>query len=419
LPGVPRLGIPERRDADALGIEVVAESTAPPMRLGLAATFDRAAAYSFGQLEGREGRALGVDLIYAPQVDLMRQPNWIRNNTGFGEDPFLIGRLGIEEVRGIQSEGLMAMVKHYAIYHGQAGAGGGSRPGEPTLPTVVDERTARELYLEPFEHIIIKGQPAAVMASYQGFKILQRQETPLWATDNPFTLETILRDEWDFRGFVLSDYGATHSVHTLLSGLDQDYPGWRFFGVFQFAHFQDDLKPLVDPTSPTYDPVYAAALDEAVARVLYGYERFGLLEDSPPPRPDMSNLKDEHAEIAERPSEQSAVLLKNEGRVLPLKGSDLKSVAVIGPTGRQVMANGDQTERSRGFSDRVAISPFQMLQELAPANSNFTFAPGIDWIGSVVPPRRYLAACSERRVIRTPSARMRRLVMRAPRAKTT
>jgi beta-glucosidase len=125
------------------------------------------------------------------------------------------------------------------------------------------------------------------------------------------------------------------------------------------------------------------ALNTAVARVLYAYERFGLFY--PAPRPKMSNIKDANARTAERLSEESAVLLKNKGGALPLKGSDLQSVAVIGPTVRQVMVNGGQFERARGFKDRVAINPLQVLQTLAPAGSSFTYAPGIDWIGAVVP----------------------------------
>ena len=105
----------------------------------------------------------------------------------------------------------------------------------------------------------------------------------------------------------------------------------------------------------------------------------------PAPRPNIDDIKDAAAATVERLSEESAVLLKNEGHVLPLKGSDLKSVAVIGPTGRQVMVNAGQFERARGFSDRDAINPLQVLQALAPSGSNFTYAPGIDWIGSLVP----------------------------------
>src|SRR5689334_14572180 len=232
------------------------------------------------------------------------------------------------------------------------------------------------------------------MDSYQGFQIVPLQQTPAWASDNPLTLITILRGQWGFRGFVLSDYGATHSVHALLSGQDQDYPGTGLGGLIP-SYYATELKPLVDPALTSYDPLYAMALEDAVARVLYAYERFGLLEcASPagpvsgctlPARPDINDIKEADAATTERLSEEAAVLLKNDGAAVPLQGSSLGSVAVIGPTGRQVMVEGGQGERARGFPERDAINPLQQLQALAPAGSNFTYAPGIDWIGSVVP----------------------------------
>ena len=284
LPGVPRLGIPPRRDADAFGIQVAAYATAAPTRLGLGATFDRHAVRAWGEVEGNEGRALGIDLLYGPQIDLTRQPNWQRNDTTYGEDPFLSGQLAIQEVTGIQSRGLMSEVKHFAFYNGQAGAGFGT-PGPPPLPTIVDDQTAHELYLKDYEYPITHAKPSSIMDSYQDLQIVPLQPSPAaWASDNPLTLTTILRGQWDFRGFVLSDYGATHSVHALLSGQDQEYPGTGL-GGFITSYFATQLKPLVDPTSTSYNPLYARELEVAVARVLYAYERFGLLECATPAGP--------------------------------------------------------------------------------------------------------------------------------------
>jgi beta-glucosidase len=393
LPGVPRLGIPPRRDADAFGIQVAAYATAAPTRLGLGATFDREAVLAWGQVEGNEGRALGVDLLYGPQVDLTRLPNWQRNDTTYGEDPFLSGQLAIQEVTGIQSRGLMSEVKHFAFYNGQAGPGFAA-PGPPPLPTIVDDQTAHELYLKDYEYPVTHAKPSSIMDSYQGFQIVPLQPSPAWASDNPLTLTTILRGQWDFRGFVLSDYGANHSVHSLLSGQDQEYPGSGLGGLIP-SYYIPDLPPLVDPTSMSYDPLYARELDVAVARVLYAYERFGLLECAlpagpvagcaAPHRPDINDLKAADAATVERLSEEGAVLLKNDGAALPLQGAALGSVAVIGPTARQTMVEGNRQERSRGFPERDAINPLQVLQALAPSGSHFTYAPGIDWIGLVVP----------------------------------
>jgi beta-glucosidase len=347
--------------------------------------FDRKIAYGSGQLEGNEGRALGVDLMYGPQSDLTRLPNWGRNNTTWGEDPVLGGNLAIQEVAGIQSKGLMSEIKHFAMYNGQSGAGFGTA-GPPSLPTIVDGQTAHELYLKVYEYPVLRAKPSSIMCSYQGFQIVPLQQSPAWASDNPLTLTTILRGQWKFTGFVLSDYGAVHSVHALLSGLQMEYAT---------TYFATQLPALVDPTSPSYNPLYAQALDNAVAYVLYADERFGLLDGAspngpvagytPPPRPNIDAIKDADAAIAEQASEESAVLLKNDGNVLPLRNSDLRSVGIIGPTARQLMVSGGQGERARGFPDRDAISPLDVLQEIAPAGAHFTYSPGIDWIGTVVP----------------------------------
>jgi beta-glucosidase len=324
-------------------------------------------------------------LIYGPQSDLTRLPNWGRNNTTWGEDPVLGGNLAIQEVAGIQSKGLMSEIKHFAMYNGQSGAGFGTA-GPPSLPTIVDDQTAHELYLKVYEYPVTRAKPSSIMCSYQGFQIVPLQQSAAWASDNPLTLTTILRGQWKFTGFVLSDYGAVHSVHALLSGLQMEYAT---------TYFATQLPALVDPTSPSYNPLYAQALDNAVAYVLYADERFGLLDGAspngpvagytPPPRPNIDAIKDADAAITEQASEESAVLLKNDEKVLPLRNSDLRSVAIIGPTARQLMVSGGQGERARGFPDRDAISPLDVLQEIAPAGAHFTYSPGIDWIGTVVP----------------------------------
>jgi beta-glucosidase len=250
---------------------------------------------------------------------------------------------------------------------------------------LVDDQTAHELYLKAFEYPILEAVTASVMASYQGYQITPTQQVAQWATDNPMVLKTIVRDSWKFTGFIESDYDATHSVHALLSGLDQDSGPDK-------NYFADELKPLVDPSAKTYSADYARALDAAVARVLYQYERFGLLE-SPSgssshrqaPRPDIDLLRDQHAQITERLAEEAAVLLKNDNAALPLKPADMQSIAVIGPTARQVMIDGGQPERARGFPDRTSLNTLQMLKRLSPAEARYVYAPGIDWIGTEVP----------------------------------
>ena len=395
LPGIPRLGIPPRRDADGDGLDLhgKAETTAFPSRIGVAATFDRSAALEQGMIEGREGRALGVDLLYGPQLDICRLPNFGRNNTTFGEDPYLSGQMGIAEVNGMQSQGLMAQIKHFAMYNGQAGIPFAARP---IIPTLVDDYTFHEIYLATFEATVKEAQPSSVMGSYQMFQVTPQQQTPNWACGNAHALTTVLRDQWRFKGFVLSDYGATHATDEIISGLDQQYMNARppVLPNFGGTYFGAGLRPYVDPASSSYSLTYTQAMDRAVALALYQYERFGLLacasadgpkEGNLPERPFLDKEAGKAASL--RLAEQSAVLLKNANDLLPLKEAEVKQgVAVIGPTGRQLMPSGLNAERSSGFSDRVAISPFQKIQESVPHGTKITCSAGIDWIGETVPP---------------------------------
>jgi len=358
---IPRLGIPARRDADALGINVWADATGLPTRLGVAAAFDRNASRRLGSLVGAEGRALGIDMVYGPQSDLARLPNWGRNLTTFGEDPYLSAQLTVAEIDGIQSKGLMSEPKHFAIYNGQ----------DQNTPSIVDDQTAHQLYLLPYEAATEEAAPAALMCSYATLQITPVESAPNFACENSGLLNDILRGMWDFRGFVLSDYGATHSI-SILQGLDTSFPNANFFG--------DPLKALADPRSPTFDPAYAAALDTSVARILYQYERFGVLDN--PARPALN--KASGIRTSQAIAEEAAVLLKNDRGTLPLDRHELHhGVAVIGPTADLLPAS-PGGERSRGFGDRNLISPLKALRSAEP-HANIVFAPGLDRVGTVIP----------------------------------
>jgi beta-glucosidase len=373
--GVPRLGIPTVRHVDSNGVNLFADSTAYPGRLGVAAAFDRSAVSDFGQAVGREGRALGADLIYAPQTDLTRLPTWARNLTTYGEDPYLTSQLATADVRGIQSSGLLAQLKHFAFYNGQ----------DQNTPSIVDERAAHELYLGAYEAALTDGAASSVMCSYAKYQIAGLQQSPAYACENAFGLQDVLRAQFGFTGWVGSDYGASHATSDILGGLDQEFLSTNLAPAA--------LKPLVDPSSPTFDPAYATALDAAVARILYQYQRFGRLDDSSYPNSAKTHVRpapppapfDEQAgiDVARRLAEESAVLLKNDNGVLPLSQGVRSSVAVIGPTA-DVLPAAPGTERSRGVGQRTTISPLDVLREQA-GQARITYAPGIDRVGTTVP----------------------------------
>jgi len=372
---VPRLGIPVFRHVDSNGVNLFADSTAYPGRLGVAAAFDRSAVNTFGKAVGREGRALGADLIYAPQADLTRLPTWARNLTTYGEDPYLTSQLSTADVRGIQSTGLLAQLKHFSFYDGQ----------NQDLPSLVDERAAQELYLKAYEAPLVDAKASSVMCSYAKYQVVGVQQAPAYACENSYGLQDVLRQQFGFTGFVTSDYGGSHATSDLLGGMDQEFLSANLAPA--------NLKPLVDPASPVYDPAYAEALNNAVARILYQYQRFGRLDDSSYPQWAKTHVRpaptpapfDEQAGIvlARRLAEESAVLLKNENGVLPLSTKGQSSIAVIGPTA-DVLPAAAGTERSRGVGQRTTISPLDVLRHKL-GDTRVSYAPGVDRVGTTVP----------------------------------
>jgi beta-glucosidase len=211
------------------------------------------------------------------------------------------------------------------------------------------------------------------------------QQSPAYACENTFGMQEVLRDQFGFTGWIGSDYGASHATSDILVGLDQEFLSTNLASTA--------LKPLVDPTSPTFDPAYAKALDEAVARILYQYQRFGRLDDGNYPSWAKTHVRpapapspfDERAgvELALRLAEESAVLLKNDDHVLPLSRAGGSPVAVIGPTA-DVLPAAPGTERSRGVGQRNTISPLDMLRRQL-GDAPISYAPGIDRVGTTIP----------------------------------
>lgn len=376
ITGVPRLGIPDFREADAQGINVYKDATAYPGRIGLAASFDRSALSQFGQAVGTEGRALDVDLVYGPQVDLARFPTWARNMTTYGEDPYLASQLTASEINAIQGTGLLSQVKHFSFYDGQ----------NQNIPSIVNDEAAHELYLAAPEAAVKDAGVSSVMCSYASFQITPVESQPDYACSNSGALNGILKGQWGFTGFVTSDYGGSKAVSDLLAGMDQEFATGNLLPA--------QLKPLVDPASSSYSTTYAQALDIAVARILYQYQRFGLLKSNNYPKDAKTGV----TPIAARPAavdkqggitlartlaDQTGVLLKNDRSTLPLTTAETQKIAVVGPTA-DLMPAAPGGERSRGYGDRNTVSPLKAMQQQA-GNAVVNYAPGIDRVGTQVP----------------------------------
>lgn len=353
-PGLPRLRIPPLRLADGPpGINVDKDATAMPAPVALAATFDPEAARLFGVVLGREARALGQDIVLAPHVNIVRDPRFRRNHTTLSEDPLLTARLAAAEIEGMQSQGVMAQVKHLAGYNGAD-------------DVTIDERTLHEIYLPAFE-AAVKAGVASVMCSYN--KINGE-----WACESSELQNGILRGRFGFQGFITSDWGAVHSPQAILKGVDLEMPGREIAGRPGGPYFADPLKAAVESGA-----IPVAAIDRAVKRILTQMDRFQLLDRKPAPA-EIDVEAD--ARIVEKIALESAVLLANEGGALPLGAADLDSLAVIGPTAGQ-LATGFLGERGFGFENRL-VSPLDALRKLAP-QARITYAAGENLTGAPIP----------------------------------
>lgn len=350
-PGIARLGIPPLRLADGpAGVNVSADATGLPAPVGLAATFDTEAARLYGVVLGRNAKALEQDILLAPYINIVRDPLFRRNHTTLGEDPFLNAQMAAAEIIGIQSQGVMAQLKHLAGYNGPDSV-------------LIDERTLHEIYLPAFE-AAVKAGAASVMCAYN-------KVNGAWSCENSEIQNGILRGRWGFQGFVTSDWGAVHSALAITKGVDLEMPGRLILGRAG-PFFTDELKAAVESGE-----VPVSAIDQAVTRILRQMDRFHLLDARPPARPASIDVEAD-AKIIREIAGQSAVLLKNDGGALPLTADDLASLAVIGPTGGQV-AVGCMAERAYGFESRF-ISPLEALRKAAP-RARITYSVGNDLTG--------------------------------------
>ncbi|MEV5978302.1 glycoside hydrolase family 3 N-terminal domain-containing protein [Streptomyces sp. NPDC052114] len=353
VPGVPRLGIPPLRLADGpAGVRVAARATALPAPVMLAAAFDPALARRYGRVIGREGRALGQDVLLSPMVNLIRTPYAGRNFETFTEDPLLAADLVAEEIRGIQGEGLIATVKHFALNN--------QEKDRMSIDVRADERTMHETELRGFEAAVRAGT-GAVMGAYN-------KVNGTFACENKPLLDDVLRDRWGFDGWVMTDWSAQHSTAAALAaGLDMEMPDG--------AHYGDALKRAVENGG-----VPEAHLDRSLRRILGVMERFGLLDDSVPRRPDRDPAAG--AAVAREVAEAGATLLRNAHGTLPLTGRAARDIAVIGPTGRYPFVSGGGS--AHVVPDR-ADSPLDALTERAGSGARVTYALGEDLYGKEIP----------------------------------
>jgi beta-glucosidase len=405
LAGVPRLGIPGLRYADGPpGVLTRHPSQGETATMGVAATFSLRDAELNGVVIGREARALGIDVALQPFVNIDRDLEFGRGYNTFGEDPYLTGQIGAAEIKGIQAQHVMSQVKHYVAYDSNSGS------------TVVDDQTLHEVYVAPFD-AAVKAGVSSIMCSYNRIN-------GTFACGNPDTLTKILRDQIGFKGFVTSDWGATHAVNFINAGLDMEMPGEppKKGGGFSIPSFFDampvpppppphamedmmamfgshipeepaparegagdfgvKLNPEKMPQALKDGTVNEAAVTRAAGRVLYEIVSFGYMDGMQKHDVTAQDI-DANARVIEKTGEDAAVLLKNEGGALPLKPSDLDSVVLIGSTAGQVDSIGINGERSVGLPWRQ-VGPLAAMKQIS-GNSDIQFAVNDDMTGSTVP----------------------------------
>jgi beta-glucosidase len=352
--GVPRLGIPPMRITNGPagvgngGPGHEGSATAMPAPISLAATWDPELALLYGKIMGLEARNLANELLEAPDINIARVPQGGRVFEAFGEDPYLAGRLSISEIVGIQSQHVIANVKHFAANN--------QEEGRHNMNEAIGERALREIYLPAFEASVKEGHPASLMCAYPAVN-------GAFSCESEFLLRQVLRQEWGFRGFVTPDYVAVHNmVPAVLAGLDVD----ALRG--EEGHFSaKDMKAAIDSGKVTM-----AALDDMLIRRYRAMIELGVF-DRPAtlqPVPEKQDGVD-----ARRIAVQGMVLLKNQGGTLPFDPATLHSVALIGPYAVKASTGGGGSSSVRAV---YTVAPLKGLEDRLGPKVPVVLADGAD-----------------------------------------
>ena len=354
--GVPRLGIQDIKYADGpFGIrEELGDGFRPlgwtndsatyfPTGSALAATWSPELAYQYGHGMGVEGRLRGKDVILGPAINIQRLPVGGRTYEYLSEDPMLAAALAVEYTKGSQDAGTAVCVKHFALNNQETNRG--------SVNVVADERTMRELYLKPFEAAVREGGAMVVMPAYN-------KVNGYYCSENEHLLNEILRGEWGFKGFTVSDWGGTHStMGAALHGLNVQMTGSNYLG-----------KPLID--SVRAGKVPESVVDAKVRELLR--VRFAI-EAIPDEKANQGKTSlPEQQKTAYEVAKKSVVLLKNEGGLLPIK-KNVRKIAVIGRNAVAITANGGV---GAGVKAPYEITPLKGIQNHAGSNVTVTYSEG-------------------------------------------
>ena len=355
--GVERLGIADMHYADGpFGIReegvpngfqsagwTLDSATYFPTGSALAATWSKEMAYLYGTGMGTEARLRGKDVILGPAVNIQRLPVGGRTYEYLSEDPILSAALSLQYTLGVQDKGTAVCIKHFAVNNQETNRG--------SVDAQIDERTLREIYLKPFESAVVEGGAMSVMPAYN-------KVNGDYCSENEHLLNEILRGEWGFKGFTVSDWGGTHStMGAMLHGLNVQMTGSNYLG-----------QPVID--SIKVGKLTEEMVNEKVKQILRVRYAVEAIPD------DVANTKmtsqPECQEIAKKVAEKSIVLLKNQGGVLPIAKS-VKKIAVIGQNAVLKTQSGGM---GAGVKALYEVTPLEGICKRAGADVQVTYAPG-------------------------------------------
>jgi beta-glucosidase len=327
---IERLGIPSIKMTDGpVGVRWD-HSTAYPVSAAMAATWDPEMVRRIGDAIAIDTKAHGRDMILGPCVNINREPQGGRNFESFSEDPYLASRMAVAYVKGVQNRKVITSTKHFACNNQEY--------ERESVDVRVDERALHEIYLPAFKAAVEEADTWTIMASYNKIN-------GWWATENQYLQNDVLKGMWDFQGFVVSDWGATHSsVDAANHGLDLEMPKGKFFNRTLTAAVKSDS-------------VKSTSIDDKVSRLLRVMMKAGLFDaqaDTVKADEQVQRLTTLEAARA------SMVLLKNDGQLLPLDANKLRTLAVIGPNADVARAGGGGSSQ---VNPSITVSPLEAIQK--------------------------------------------------------
>lgn len=337
--------------------------TAFPAPVVAAASWNVSLEYAYGQALAQEHMAKGRNVVLSPTINILRSPLWARAAETFSEDPWLTSRMAVAGVMGVQSQGALACPKHLAGYNQDTNRFG-LGPRWETVDIHIDKRVLHELYLPAFKAAVQEADAASVMCSYNKLN-------GFFACENDWLLNTTLRQEWGFEGFVVADwYFSTRStVGAVMAGLDISMPGGSLEDSYGFPAYYGDL--LIEAVDNGTIP--ASRIDDMVARLWRYMFKLGMVDD--PVTGDAESLArtQAHLDLAQKMAEEGSVLLKNDDQTLPLSPQKYKHIAVFGVDATN---QSQVTENHGGFvidTTMVVQSPLDALKRRASKEGNMRF----------------------------------------------